>query len=203
MFYRPGLDPHGLPHNPFKALVSPRPIGWISTLDAEGRANLAPYSFFNAVADTPPMVMYASTGAKIGRDEGKDTLANIRATGEFVVNLVSFALRDAMNVSSGFFAPGEDEFDRAGLEKAACREVGPPRIALAPASLECRCWKVLELPGEANVLVLGEVVGVHIDDGVIEAGKVEVTRYRPLSRLGYRDYAAVSETFALNRPGQS
>jgi flavin reductase (DIM6/NTAB) family NADH-FMN oxidoreductase RutF len=202
MFYRPGLDPHGLPHNPFKALVAPRPIGWISTRDAEGSINLAPYSFFNAIADTPPMVMYSSTGRKIGLDEGKDTVANIRATGEFVVNIVSFALRDAMNASSGNYPAGEDEFARAGLTPAPCREVAPPRVAEAPASLECRAWKVIDLPGAANTLVIGEVVGVHLADAILVEGRVDVTLYQPMARLGYRDYAVVREVFALRRPDQ-
>jgi flavin reductase (DIM6/NTAB) family NADH-FMN oxidoreductase RutF len=199
MFYRPGHDPHGLAHNPFKALVAPRPIGWISSLDAAGRVNLAPYSFFNAIADTPPMVMYSSTGRKPDAD-GKDTVANIRATGEYVCNIVPYALRDAMNASSGFYPAGEDEFERAGLEKAPSRVVAPPRVAAAPAALECRLWRVIELPGEHNLLVLGEVVGVHIDDAMISEGKVDVTRYQPLARLGYRDYSAVEKVFALARP---
>jgi flavin reductase (DIM6/NTAB) family NADH-FMN oxidoreductase RutF len=203
MFYRPGLDPHGLRHNPFKALVAPRPIGWISTLDAAGRPNLAPYSFFNALADTPPLVMYASNGRKSGIDEGKDTVANIRATGEFVANVASFALRDAMNVSSANWPAGEDEFARAGLAPAASRVVAPPRVAAAPAALECRAWRLIDLPGEANVMVIGEVVGVHIDDAVLVDGRVDVTLYAPLARLGYRDYAAVREVFALGRPGQA
>ncbi len=202
MFYRPGLEPHGLAHNPFKALVSPRPIGWISTVDPDGRANLAPYSFFNAVSDTPPMVIYASTGAKIGIDEGKDSVANIRATGEFVVNIVSYALRNAMNASSGHFPAGEDEFLRAGVTPVTGALVAPPRVAEAPASLECRAWRIIDLPGAANVLVIGEVVGVHIDDAIVADGRVDVTRYRPLARLGYRDYAVVSEVFALSRPGE-
>ena len=202
MFFRPGLDPHGLAHNPFKALVAPRPIGWIATLDAHGRANLAPYSFFNAIADDPPMVMYASSGRKVGRDEGKDTVANIRATGEFVVNVVSFALRDAMNASSGHYPAGEDEFVRAGLTPAPSVVVAPPRVAEAPAALECRAWNVIDLPGAANTMVIGQVVGVHIDDAAIVEGKVDVTRYRPLARLGYRDYAAVEAVFPLRRPGE-
>ncbi len=202
MFYRPGLDGHGLPHNPFKALVAPRPIGWISTRDAAGRANLAPYSFFNAVADDPPMVMYASTGRKQGLDEGKDTLANIRATGEFVVNVVSSALRDAMNATSGPHPAGLDEFGHAGLVAAPSRVVAPPRVAAAPASLECRAWRIIDLPGPTNVLVIGEVVGIHIDDTALVDGRVDVTRYQPLARLGYRDYAAVRDVFALDRPGQ-
>lgn len=202
MFYRPGLDSHGLPHNPFKALVAPRPIGWISSLDARGRANLAPYSFFNAIADAPPMVMYSSTGRKTGQAEGKDTVANIRATREFVVNVVPLALRDAMNASSGAYPADLDEFERAGLTKAPSRVVAAPRVAEAPAALECRAWRIIRLPGETNVLVLGEVVGVHIDDAVLRDGMVDVTLYQPLARLGYREYAAVREVFALSRPGQ-
>lgn len=202
MFYEPARGDHGLPHNPFKALVAPRPIGWISTLDGAGRANLAPYSFFNAVADAPPMVMYASTGRKIGLDAGKDTVANIRQTGEFVVNIVALALKDAMNASSGNYPAEEDEFGRAGLGKAACRLVAPPRVAEAPASLECKLWRLIALPGAENFLVLGEVVGIHIDEAVIVDGEVDVTRYQPLARLGYRDYAAIREVFALSRPGQ-
>lgn len=201
MFYRPGIDPHGLAHNPFKALVAPRPIGWISTLDAEGRVNLAPYSFFNAVADDPPMVMYSSTGRKPSR-EGKDSVANIRATGEFVCNVVPFALRAAMNASSETLPAGEDEFVRAALETAPSRIVGPPRVAAAPAALECRLWRVIDLPGTDNHMVIGEVVGVHIDPGVVVDGKVDISRYQPLARLGYRDYAAVREVFELPRPGQ-
>ncbi|MFQ8429735.1 flavin reductase family protein [Amaricoccus sp. W119] len=197
MFYRPGLDPHGLPHNPFKAIVSPRPIGWISTLSAEGLPNLAPYSFFNAIADVPPMVAYASTGAT------KDTVTNIRATGEFVVNIVSMALRDAMNASSAALPRGVDEFEIADLEKAPSEIVAPPRVRDAPASLECRLWQSIDLPGEGNVLTIGEVVGVHINEAILRDGLVDVTLYQPLSRLGYRDYAAVREVFPLNRPGQT
>ncbi len=203
MFYRPGVDAHGLPHNPFKALVSPRPIGWISTLDASGRRNLAPYSFFNAVADDPPMLVYASTGTKTGLPEGKDTLANIREGGEFVANVVPYALRHAMNVSSGPYPAGEDEFAQAGLAAAESVVVAPPRVALAPAAFECRVWRVIDLPGAANFLVIGEVVGVHIDDAVLRDGLVDVTRYQPLARLGYRDYTAVRDVFALDRPGET
>lgn len=201
MFYRPGLDPHGLAHNPFKALVAPRPIGWISTRDAEGRPNLAPYSFFNAVADAPPLVMYASAGRKAG-GAGKDTLANIRATGEFVVNVVAYALREAMNATSASLPAGADEFAHAGLTPAPCRVVAAPRVAEAPAALECRVWRVIALPGRDNVMVIGEVVGVHISDAVVVDGKVDVALYAPLARLGYRDYAAVGEVFALRRPDE-
>lgn len=201
MFYRPGHEDHGLPHNPFKAIVAPRPIGWISTLTPNGTANLAPYSFFNGVADDPPMVMYSTTGSKIGRDEAKDSLTNIRATGEFCVSIVSRALQDAMNLSSGHYAPEEDEYVIAGLTKGTPSVVKAPFVAEAPASLECKLFKEIELPGGA-VMVLGEVVGVHIRDEHIIDGILDVTTYQPMARLGYRDYAAVSETFALNRPGQ-
>jgi flavin reductase (DIM6/NTAB) family NADH-FMN oxidoreductase RutF len=200
MFFRPGLDPHGLAHNPFKALVAPRPIGWISTLDAQGRANLAPYSFFNAIADTPPMVAYGSNGEKLGKRGRKDTLANIRDTGEFVVNIVPFALRHAMNASSAPLPPDVDEFAHAALTPAPSRVVVPPRVAEAPAALECRLWRIVDLPGESNHLTIAEVVGIHIDESVVVEGIVDVTLYRPLSRLGYRDYAAVTETFPLTRP---
>jgi len=200
MFYRPNIDNHGLPHNPFKAIVSPRPIGWISTVDAEGRANLAPYSFFNAVTDNPPMVMFASTGTKPDQDYAKDSVANIRATGEFVVNIVSTDLKDVMNKSSGALAAGADEFDHAGIPKADCNMVKAPRVAASPAALECKLFKIIDLPGVNNVMVLGEVVGVHLDDTVIANGIFDVTRYSPLARLGYKDYTSVTDVFALNRP---
>ncbi|MEM9736321.1 MAG: flavin reductase family protein, partial [Pseudomonadota bacterium] len=137
MFYRPE-DGHGLPHDPFKAIVVPRPVGWISTLDAEGRANLAPYSFFNGCGDHPPCVMFAQTGRKT-REEGiKDTVANVRATGEFACNIVSAALKDQMNVTTGSYPAGEDEFARAALTKAPGREISVPHVAECPAVLECR-----------------------------------------------------------------
>lgn len=201
MFFRPGLDPHGLARDPFKALVAPRPIGWIATLDAEGRANLAPYSFFNAVAEAPPMVAYASNGEKAGQGGRKDTLANIRARGEFVANVVPFALRAAMNATSAPFPPDVDEFAAAGLARLPCRLVAPPRVAGAPAALECRLWRVVDLPGIANHLVIGEVVGIHIDEAAIVDRRVDVTRYRPLARLAGRDYTAVEAVFPLKRPG--
>lgn len=207
MFYRPGQDDHGLPHNPFKALVAPRPIGWVSTRDAAGRNNLAPYSFFNAVADAPPMVMFCINGRKGGRVaplEVKDSLDNIRATGEFAVNIVAEALRDGMNLSSGAYAHGDDEFAVAGLTPVPCTTIDCARVAESPAALECRLHDVVELPGwgeTENRMVLGIVTGIHIDDAVLVEGKVDVTRYRPLARLGYMDYTAVTETFSLRRPG--
>ena len=200
MFYRPGVDSHGLPHNPFNAIVTPRPIGWISTRDAEGRDNLAPYSFFNAVAYTPPQVMFASTGAKADRGDTKDTMANIRDTGVFCVNIVSHALRDAMNASSGAHPRDRDEFAVAGLEKAACETVPCARVAAAPAALECRLVEIVTLRGAANLMAIGEVTGVHMRDDCLRDGRFDVTLYQPLARLGYRDYARVTELFELLRP---
>ncbi len=200
MFYRPGIDDHGLPHNPFKAVVSPRPIGWISSCDADGVANLAPYSFFNALCDTPPMVMFASTGSKPDQARGKDSLANIIATREFAVNIVSYALRDPMNRSAASFPADVDEFTAVGLTKANGREIAAPHVAEAPAVLECTLFKVIDLPGEANTMVIGQVVGINLRDDLIRDGRFDVTLYQPLSRLGYMDYAAVTDVFQLVKP---
>jgi len=200
MFYRPEANDHGLPHNPFKAIVAPRPIGWISTLDTDGNANLAPYSFFNALCDTPPMVMFASGGNKADQPQGKDSVSNVRATGEFAVNIVPFALQDQMNASSAPLPAGRDEFDAAGLEKAASVAIAAPHVAASPAVLECRLFKIIELPGAANTMVIGEVVGVHIKDNFIVNGKFDITLFQPMARLGYMDYAAISDVFSLKRP---
>ncbi|MEM9605601.1 MAG: flavin reductase family protein [Pseudomonadota bacterium] len=202
MFYRPGLDDHGLPHNPFKAIVSPRPIGWIGSLDAEGNANLAPYSFFNALADAPPLVMFSNNGTK-PEGEAKDSVTNIRTRGEFTVSIVSRALVDGMNISAGFYKAGEDEFALASLEKGAPRVNSTPFVAAAPAAFECTLWQVIDLPGEHNTLVIGEVVGVHLDPAVItDDGMFDVQRYEPVARLGYRDYSSVTDVFSLKRPGE-
>lgn len=201
MFYRPE-DGHGLPHNPFNAIVTPRPIGWISTRGTDGQDNLAPYSFFNAVAYVPPQVMFASTSAKDDRGDTKDSVAQIRETGVFCVNVVEFEARDAMNVTSGGWDREVDEFAKADIAKAECSVINSPRVANAPASLECKLSQIVKLEGETNFLVLGEVVGVHMRDDCIVDGKFDVTRFNPLSRLGYRDYATVRELFSLNRPGE-
>ncbi|WP_371037435.1 MULTISPECIES: flavin reductase family protein [unclassified Rhodosalinus] len=199
MFYRPE-EGHGLPHNPFGAIVSPRPIGWISSRDAAGRDNLAPYSFFNAVAYVPPQVMFASTSAKADQGDTKDSVANIRETGVFCVNIVSDALRDAMNASSKALPRDEDEFAHAGLEREECRTIACARVAAAPAALECRLTQIVQLEGKANFVVFGEVTGIHLRDACLVDGIFDVTTYRPLARLGYRDYARVEEVFALARP---
>ena len=199
MFYR-AQDGHPLPHNPFKAIVSPRPIAWISTRDGNGVDNLAPYSFFNAIADAPMQVMFASTGQKADQDGTKDTITNIRETGVFCVNIVANALSQAMNTSSGGYDKDIDEFAKAGLTKAACETIDCARVKEAPASLECRLAQILTLKGASNFMVIGEVTGVHLRDEHIVDGIFDVTSYRPLARLGYRDYAVVQDVFSLARP---
>jgi flavin reductase (DIM6/NTAB) family NADH-FMN oxidoreductase RutF len=201
MFYRPA-DGHGLPHNPFNAIVTPRPIGWISTRGMDGAENLAPYSFFNAVAYVPPQVMFASTSGKPDRGDTKDTVANIRETGVFCVNIVAYAMRDAMNQTSGAWPRETDEFTHAGIERIACTTIPCSRVAEAPASLECRVTQIVALEGAHNIAVFGEVVGVHLRDDCVIDGMFDVTRFQPLARLGYRDYAVIDETFSLVRPDE-
>ncbi|MCA2012677.1 flavin reductase family protein [Cereibacter sphaeroides] len=202
MFYRPE-DGHGLPHNPFNAIVTPRPIGWISTRGADGAENLAPYSFFNAVAYVPPQVMFATTGTKPDRDGGKDSLANIRETGVFCVNVVSKALLMAMNTTSGPWDKEVDEFRLAALERAECDTIPCSRVVEAPASLECRVTQIVPLAGQANTMVIGEVTGIHLHDACLIDGRFAYETFTPVGRLGYRDYAYVGETFELARPGES
>ncbi|MCE8021965.1 flavin reductase family protein [Halomonas sp. MCCC 1A11036] len=199
MFYEPQAG-HGLPHDPFKAIVAPRPIGWISTMDEEGRLNLAPYSFFNALSSRPPMVGFSSEGMK-------DTPRNARATREFVFNLATLPLARAMNDSAAALPPGESEFEFAGLEFAPSGKVRPPRVAGSPAALECRvvdCLELRDLEGREldRHLIVGQVVGVHIDDAFLREGRFDTVAAQTLARCGYRDYAAVREVFELLRPGE-
>lgn len=201
MFYRPA-DGHGLPHNPFNAIITPRPIGWISSRGPDGD-NLAPYSFFNGVAYVPPQIMFAGTSGKPDRSDAKDSVANIQETGVFCVNIVAEVMKDAMNISAGIYPAGEDEFALAGVEKVDCEEIDCPRVVGAPAALECKLTQTVKLPGAANTVVFGEVIGVHMHDDCIVDGIFDVTRYNPLARLGYRDYTVVRDKFTLNRPGES
>ena len=201
MFYRPA-DGHGLPHNPFNAIVTPRPIGWISTRGTDGRENLAPYSFFNAVAYVPPQVMFASTGSKADRDFGKDSVTNIKETGVFCVNIVEYEMREAMNISSGSYGAEVDEFELAELARANCSTIPCSRVAAAPAALECRLTQILTLEGTQNYCIFGEVTGVHMRDDCMVDGRFDVTTFRPVARLGYRDYSCVDNLFSLNRPGE-
>jgi flavin reductase (DIM6/NTAB) family NADH-FMN oxidoreductase RutF len=199
MFYRPE-NGHGLPHNPFNALVAPRPIGWISTRGTAGD-NLAPYSFFNAVAYVPPQVMFASTSAKPDRNGTKDSVAQIIETGVFCVNVATGDLRDQVNASSAPLPAGIDEFQAAGIEAAECETITCPRVAGAAAALECRLTRVVPLAGEANFVVLGVVTGVHIRDDCVVDGRFDPRAAGGwIARLGYRDYAAVTELFEMERP---
>ena len=193
MFYRPE-DGHGLPHNPFNALVTPRPIGWISTRGPDGD-NLAPYSFFNAVAYAPPQVMFASNGVK-------DSLTNLRATGVFAVNVVGIAAVDAMSATSAAVPRGVDEFALAQVARAECTTIACPRVADAPATLECRVAQVITLDGVDNFVAFGVVTGVHIADGCLTEGRFDPARYHPVARMGYRDYAVIERVFELRRPGE-
>lgn len=199
MFYEP-KNGHDLPHNPFNAIVTPRPIGWISSRGADGADNIAPYSFFNAVAYVPPQVMFSSTSAKPDRDGTKDSVANIRETGVFCVNIVSHALRDAMNATSATLPAGTDEFEHAGLTKSSAKTIDCAYVADAPAVLECRMTQIIKIEGAANFAVFGEVTGIHMRDECIRDGRFDVTTFRPLARLGYRDYSIVDNLFELTRP---
>ncbi len=197
MFYEPRQG-HGLPHDPLKAIVAPRPIGWLSTLDAQGRPNLAPYSFFNMIQTHPPLVAFGSDGMK-------HSAANAIATGEFVMNLVTRPLFEAMNASAAALAEGENEFEAAGLDTAPCRLVRAPRVAASPASLECRVvfsTALHDLEGRetGGVLVVGQVVGVHIDAAYLTDGRFDALKAETVARCGYRDYAQVVEMFSALRP---
>jgi flavin reductase (DIM6/NTAB) family NADH-FMN oxidoreductase RutF len=197
-FYEPPAG-HRLAHDPLKAIIAPRPIGWISSIDASGAVNLAPYSFFNMVSDDPPMVMFSSNG-------WKDSVRNVSETGEFVANLAVRALAEAMNLTSVAVPPGVDEMDLARLEKAPSVLVKPPRVAAAPAALECTCVSIQRLRGiggveSSNYMVIGQIVGVHIDPAFLRDGIFDTAAARPLGRCGYRgDYAAVTSLFEMVRP---
>lgn len=198
MFYEPSKRDHGLPHNPLKAIVTPRPIGWISTLGPDGVANLAPYSFFNLVSESPDVVAFSSSGRK-------HSLENVEATGEFVCNLATLELIEQVNLTSKPVAGHESEFDLAGLERAPSRLVKPPRVAASPCALECVWTETVEIMGRGGVpsgnwLVFGEVVGIHIDDAYIEDGLLRTEKMRPLSRLGYFDYGWIETARSLPRP---
>jgi flavin reductase (DIM6/NTAB) family NADH-FMN oxidoreductase RutF len=197
-FYEPSKG-HGLPHDPFKAIVAPRPIGWLSTVDPEGRVNLAPYSFYNAFCESPPIIGFSSGGRK-------DSQRNVEATGEFVANLVTRKHAQAMNLTSAPFAHGVDEMQRAGLAPAPSRLVRPPRVADAPAALECKLLLVLplrDLDGKptGSTLILGQVVGVHIDPAFLKDGLFDLVAAGTIARCGYRgDYAQVTSVFEMLRP---
>jgi len=205
LFYDPRVvsRPAPLTHNPLLALVAPRPIAWISTMDRTGRLNLAPFSHFNIVSVDPPMVMFAPNS----KDEAgapKDTLRNVGEVPEFVVNVVSWEQREQMNATSKILPFGESEFALAGVEPKSSVSVRPPRVADSKAALECRVWRVVELPSGRSKrnchIVIGEVVGIHISPDIIVDGRICAQRLAQISRLGYFDYLVVQETFEMRRP---
>ena len=199
MFYEPDTrDKSLLPHDPFKAIVAPRPIGWITSMSLKGEINLAPYSFFNGVNSRPNLVMFASEGHK-------DSVAFIEETGEFVCSLATYDLRERMNATSAPLARGVNEMERAGLAPAPSRLVKPPRVAASPCALECKLTRIVPmtthdgLPVDCHV-VFGQVVGVHIDDRYIVDGRLDTAAMRPIARCGYDEYAVVEAVFSLARP---
>lgn len=192
---------HGLPFNPFKAIIAPRPIGWISSVGADGTINLAPYSFFNAVGANPPIVMFSSDGRK-------DSLNNIEETGEFACNFVGEDLMFQMSETSASVARDVNEFEIAGLKMADCEQINVPRVREAHSALECKLTQIvrqknLEGANTDSWTVFGQVVGIHIDEAVLTDGRFDLTKAKPVVRLGYRDYAVVREVFELKRPDEN
>jgi flavin reductase (DIM6/NTAB) family NADH-FMN oxidoreductase RutF len=200
LFYEPHLrDTSLLPHDPFKAAIAPRPIGWVSTVSAEGAVNLAPYSFFNAVSGAPPMIAFSSEGMK-------DSASFAAQTREFVWNMPTWDLREAMNATSASLPRGDNEFAHAGLEMAPSRLVTPPRVAASPCALECKVTDtvtLIDLDGRRTDrhLVIGQVVGVHLDERYIADGILDVAAIRPIARCGYAaDYTVLDSLFQMQRP---
>lgn len=199
MFYEPETRDHNLlPHDPFKAIVAPRPVGWISAVDKNGAVNLSPYSFFNAFHSRPNIVAFGSEGIK-------DAAAFVLETKEFVFNLATYALRDKMNATSAPLPRGQSEFEFAGLTPVASRIVKAPRVKESPVALECAVTDAVQLKGRNGqplngVVIFGEVVGVHIDDAFIKDGRFDTAGAQPIARCGYADYAVVMELFSIERP---
>ena len=202
MFYET-KDHHGLKHNPFKSLIVPRPIGWISSQDRDGVVNLAPYSFFNGVCSDPPTVMFASEGTHMEGDF-KDSATNAQATGEFVCNLATWDLREAMNATSEHVPRAVNEFELARLTPVPSRLVSPPRVKESPVHLECTHLETVELPSNdperPALVVFGRVIGIHIDESIITDGMIDMNVFKPIARLGYMDYTVVDNVFTMQRP---
>lgn len=201
MYFIPGQHKdHGLPHDPFKAIVSPRPVGWISTRATNGQINLAPYSFFNAVCGRPPIVMFSSEG-------DKDSVTFARDSGVFAANFAGKAQFKAMNDTSAALERGDSEFDFAKLSMAECKAINAPRVVDAPSVLECRVLHIMQQHDLDGVplptwTVFGQVVGIHIDERYLTDGQFDVLKANPVSRLGYRDFSAVEAVFSAPRPGE-
>jgi len=203
MFYEPEKNNHGLAHNPFKSCVVPRPIGWISTLGADGVPNLAPYSQFQNLTFDPPYVMFAANQTTDGRR--KDSVVNAEQSGEFVYNMVTYDLREAMNLSAQQVEPDVDEFELAGVTKAPSRFVKAPRVAESPIQFECRYHQTIRLPGHGTMgtvdIVIGRVIGIHIKDEFIQPdGKLNILKIRTIARLGYYDYTVIESIFEMIPP---
>ncbi|HKV06463.1 MAG TPA: flavin reductase family protein [Candidatus Acidoferrales bacterium] len=204
MYYEPGKTDHGLPRDPFKSCVIPRPIGWISTVSREGVHNLAPFSQFQNLTFDPPYVMYSANQTTRGRR--KDTVANTEQTGQFVWNMATYDLREAVNKSAEEVGPEVDEFELAGVTKAPSRVVKPCRVAESPIHFECAHHQTIRLPGNGTMgtvdIVIGRVIGIHIRDDVIQSdGRIDVLKIRPIARLGYHDYTSVESIFQMVIPG--
>jgi len=200
LFYEPSKRNHGLSHDPFKAIIAPRPIGWISSISAQGEINLAPYSFFNGVSSDPPMVMFASEGRK-------DSITFVEETREFVCNLAVWELREPMNATSGSFPRGTNEMMEAGLIAAPSILVRPPRVESSPCALECKWLQTVRLNdinGEMidRYVVFGQVVGIHIDEKFIKDGLLDTAAMRPIARAGYHEYfvSTPDTKFSMRRP---
>ena len=209
MFFDPrtdGMKPAPFNHSIFTSLVVPRPIGWISTIDIDGVVNLAPFSYFNAIAADPPCLMYCPNGPKKGTTEPKDSLSNAEMTKEFVFNLCSHDLREKLNKTARHEPRGEDEMEKAGLTPAPSVNVKPPRVADAPIALECKYLRTVRLPqsssGSENNMVLGQVIGIHVRDDVIIKGTIDISKIRPIARLGGLDYSVLEpeNVFSMKRP---
>lgn len=199
MFFEPkARDKTLLPHDPFKALIAPRPVGWISSRDREGRINLAPYSFFNAFSGAPPLVGFCSEGEK-------DSMTFARDSGEFVWNMATYDLREKMNMTSAPLARGDSEFIHAGLETAPCVLVKAPRVAASPCALECKVTQVVRLKDATGAdtdrtLVLGQAIGLHVDERFLKDGMIDLVAMKPIARCGYQDYTAIDRLFPIKRP---
>lgn len=203
MQYDPRSEPCPLPFAPFKSCTVPRPIGWLSTISKDGVPNLAPFSQWQNLTFDPPMVMFAANQLNSGAR--KHTVVNAEDTGWFVWNMATYDLREAVNISAMELPPGEDEFERAGVTKAACVDAPGPRVAESPAHFECRYLSTHRLRGNSNhgwvEVVYGEVTRIHVDDSVITPeGKMDIPAIRPLARLGYYDYTSVTEVFEMRIP---
>jgi flavin reductase (DIM6/NTAB) family NADH-FMN oxidoreductase RutF len=198
MFYDAVKNDHGLRYDPFNAIVAPRPIGWVTTMNGQGDINLAPYSFFNGISSRPALVMFSSEGLK-------DSVSFIRETGEFVCNLATWDLRTQMNATSAPLPRGVNEMERAGLAPAPSRLVKPPRVAASPCALECKLIKIVPIESAGGMavdchVVIGHVIGVHIDDRFIVDGKLDTAAMKPIARCGYDQYAVVESVFSMQRP---